>query len=83
MKRKGKPGSRSVENISDKRLRIEVLPARTNQMERVKSFVNIHLHCIVIHQQPEKYKQNFDISPYGKISVDAHGCTDFDLILGS
>jgi len=36
-------------------------------------------------QQPEKDKQNFDVAPLtiGKISVDARGCTDFDLILGS
>ena len=34
-------------------------------------------------QQPEKGKQNFDVDPHGKISADAHGCTDFDLILRS
>jgi len=39
--------SRSTENISDKRLRIEVQPAQTNGAERVKRFVNVHLHCIV------------------------------------
>jgi len=36
---------RSVENISDKRLRNEVQPAQTNGVERVKRFVNVHLHC--------------------------------------
>ena len=39
--------SRSVENVSDKRLRIEVKPAQTNGIERVKHFVNVYLHCIV------------------------------------
>jgi len=24
-------------------------------------------------QQPEKYKQNFDVTPHGKITADAHG----------
>ena len=47
MKRKGIPDSRSVENISDKRLRIEVQQAQTNGLERLKSFVNVHLHCII------------------------------------
>jgi len=47
MKRKSISDSRSVENISDKRLRIEVRPAQTNGVERVKRFVNVHLHCIV------------------------------------
>jgi len=28
-------------------LRIEVQPAQTNRTERVKRFVNVHLHCIV------------------------------------
>jgi len=39
--------SRSVENISDKILRIEVQPAQTNGVERVERFVNVRLHCIV------------------------------------
>jgi len=39
--------NRSAENISDKRLRIEVQLAQTNGEERVKHFVNVHLHCIV------------------------------------
>jgi len=47
MKRKSISGSRIVENISDKRLRIEVQPAQTNGVERVKRFVNVHLHCII------------------------------------
>jgi len=47
MKRKSISNSRSVENISDKRLRIEVQPAQTNGVERTKRFVNVHLHCIV------------------------------------
>jgi len=47
MKRKGISDSRSAENISDKRLRIEVQLAQTNGVERVKRFVNFHLYCIV------------------------------------
>ena len=47
MKRKSISDSRSVENISDKRLRIEFQPAQSNEVERVKRFVNVHLHCIV------------------------------------
>jgi len=43
--------SRSVENISDKILRIEVRPTQTNGLERVKRFVNVHLHCIVSNQK--------------------------------
>ena len=46
MKRKTISDSRSVENISDKKLRIEVQPAQTNGVERLKRFVNVHLHCI-------------------------------------
>jgi len=58
MNRKSISDSQSVENISDKRLRIEVQPAQTNGVERVKCFVNVHLHC----QQPEKDMQNFDVA---------------------
>jgi len=47
MKRKSISASRSVKNISDKRLRIKVQPAQTNGVERVKHFVNVHLHGIV------------------------------------
>jgi len=47
MKRKSISDSRSVENISDKRLRIEVQPTQTNGVEEVKRFVNVHLHCII------------------------------------
>jgi len=48
MKRKSISDSCSVENISDKRLRIEVQvePAQTNQVENMKCFVNVHLRCI-------------------------------------
>jgi len=47
MKRKSIYDSFSVENISDKRLRIEVQPAQANGVERIKRFVNVHLHYIV------------------------------------
>jgi len=46
--KKGICGSRSLENISDKRMRIEVQRAQTNGVERAKRLaVNVHLHCIV------------------------------------
>jgi len=48
MKRKSISDSRSVENISDKRLRTEVQLPQTNVVERViKRFANVHLHCVV------------------------------------
>jgi len=47
MKRKSISESRSAENISDKRLRIEFQPAQSNGVKRAKRFVNVHLHCIV------------------------------------
>jgi len=47
MKRKSISDSRSVENISDKRLKREVQQTQTNGIERLKRFVNVHLHCIV------------------------------------
>jgi len=47
-------------------------------VKRVKSFVNIHLHCIVNLKRMNKLRR---CSP-GKIYADAHGCTDFDAIRG-
>jgi len=47
MKRKSSSDSRRVENISDRRLRIEVQTAQNNGVERVKRFVNVHLLCMV------------------------------------
>ena len=47
IKRKNISDNRSVENILDKRLRLEVQPAQTNWVERTKRFVNVYLHCIV------------------------------------
>jgi len=70
----------SVEKISDKRLEIEVQPAQTNGVERGKRFVNVHLYCIV--SKLKRISKISTLSPV-KISADAHGCTDFDLILGS
>jgi len=55
---------RSVENISDKRLRIEVRPAQTNGVESVKRFLNVHLNCIVSNLK--RIQQNFDIVPTWK-----------------
>ena len=51
MKRKSISDRQSLESISDKRLRIEVQPARTNGVERIKRFVNVHLHWIVSNLQ--------------------------------
>jgi len=69
MKRKRISDSRSVEKISDKRLRIEVQPPQTNGVERVKRFVNVHLHCIVSNLQRIIKISTFPPDEY----------TDFDL----
>jgi len=81
MKRKGIPDSRSVENISDKRLIIEVQLAQIKGVERVKRFVNVNLHCIVSNLK--RISKMSTLPPPGNISADAHGCTDFDLNPGS
>jgi len=47
IKRKSISNSRSVESISDKRLRIEIQPAQTNGVKMVKCFMNVRFHCIV------------------------------------
>jgi len=47
MKIKSTSDSRSVENISNKRLRIEFQLAQTNRVERVKRFANVYSHCII------------------------------------
>ena len=44
MKRKSISDSRRAESISDKRLRIDVQPAQTNGVEKVKRVVNVHLY---------------------------------------
>ena len=72
---------RSVENISGKRLRIEVRPAQTNGVESVKRFLNVHLNCIVSNLK--RISKISILSPPGKISADANGWTDFDLMLRS
>jgi len=70
IKRKSIHDSRSIENISDKRLRIEVQPAQTNGVERIKAFSE---RPFALHrQQIEKDKQNCDVAPTGKISADGH-----------
>jgi len=81
MKRKRISDSRSVENISDKWLIIEVQPAQINGVETIKAFCERPF--ALYHQKPEKDKKNFDVNPPGKNSADAHECTDFDLILRS
>jgi len=66
LKRNSICDSRSVENNSDKRLRIEVQTEQTNGEERVKRLLNVYLHCIVT-----KLKMISKIStlhPSGKIS---------------
>jgi len=60
---------KSVENISDKRMRLEVQPAQT-----CKAFVNVHLHWIV---STLKRISKFSTSPPWKYSADVRGCTDF------
>jgi len=72
MKRKKSiSASRSVENVSDKRLRIEVQPAQTNGIERVKHFVNIHLHGIVSNLW--RISKISTLPHSGKVSADVHG----------
>ena len=81
MKWKSISDGRSVENISDKRLRIEVQPAQANGIRKGKAFCE---RQFTLHrQQPEKDKRNFDVAPTGKTSAGVHGCPDVDLILGS
>jgi len=65
MKRKIISDSRNVENISDKTLRIEVQPAPTNVVGRVKRFVNVHLDCIVSNLK--RISSFFTLPPSGKI----------------
>jgi len=71
MKGKSISDSRSVESVSDKRLRIEVQPVQTNGVERVKRFVNVHLHCIV--SSLKRISTISMLPPPGKISADTHG----------
>jgi len=73
--------SRSVENILDKRLRIEVQPTQTNVVERVNRFVNVHLHGII--RNLKRISKIWTLPHPGKISATSMWCTDFDLILGS
>jgi len=61
MKRKSISDSRSIKNISDKRLRIEIQPAQTSGVETVKRFVNVHLHYIVSYLKRDKRK--CDVAP--------------------
>ena len=70
IKRKSFSDIRSVENILDKRWRIDVQPAQANGVERVMRFVNVDLHCIVSNL---KYISKFSMFPSpGKISADVH-----------
>jgi len=52
--------SRSVENILDKISKIEVQPAQTNGVERVKGFVNVDL---IASSETWKGWASFDITP--------------------
>ena len=81
MKGKSISDSRSAENISDKELRIEVRPAQTNGVERVKYFVNVHLHCIASNLK--RISKIFTLPPLENFLRTTMDCTDFDLILGS
>ena len=77
VKRKSISDSRSVKNISCKRLRVRFDRHRLmGYSPKGKAFCErpFALHC----EQPEKDKQSFDIAPPGKIYVEAHGCTDFN-----
>jgi len=74
MKRKIICDSRSAEKISDKRLRIEVQPPQPNGLERVKRFVNVHLHCIVSNLK--RISKISTVFPPLKFSADVHACCD-------
>ena len=78
MNRKSISDSRSVEKISDKRLRSEVQPAQTNGEERVKRFVNVHLHCTVSNLT--SIRKISTLSSPGKFSADAHACPESSFI---
>ena len=76
MKRKSISGSRGAENISNKRLRVEVQPAQTTGLETVKRFLNVHLHCTV--SNPKRIRKISTLPPPGKISADDHAfCPPF------
>jgi len=47
-----------------------VQPAQTNDVERVKRFVHVHLHCIVSNLK--RISKISTLPPPGKISADAH-----------
>jgi len=69
------------QKIFQKRLRFEVLPAQTNGVERESSFMNVHLDCIISNRKRINKLSTFP--PPWKLSADAHGYTDVDVILGS
>ena len=82
MKRKSISDRRSVENISDKRLRNKVQPAQTNGVERVKRSVNVYMHLNISNLKTiSKFRRCPSHTEI--VSADAHGCSDFDLILGA
>jgi len=70
IKRKSISDSRSVENILDKRLRIEVQPSQTNGVARAMRFVNVHLHCTVSNLK--SISKFLTLPSPGKISADTH-----------
>ena len=80
MKRKSISDSRSAEKISDKRIRIEIQPAQTNGVERIRRFVNIHLHCIVSNLK--RVSKFSTLPPWKNFCGRSWQCTDFDLIFG-
>ena len=51
-------------------MRIEVQPAQTNGVERVKRFVNAHLHCIVSNLK--RISKISTLPRPGNISADVH-----------
>ena len=79
MKRKSICDSRSVKNISDKRLRMKVQPAQSNGVEKGKAFCERPsvLYC----QQPEKDAQNFDLSSLRLPDILERQGLSFNLLL--
>jgi len=41
-------------------------------VERVKRFVNVHLHCII--SKLKRIRKMSSLPPSGKVSAGAHGC---------
>jgi len=48
---------------------MEVQPAQTNGVERVKRFVNVHLHCIVSNPRRCKFSTSTSLEKFLRTPV--------------